>query len=186
MVGVGYRVSGVRCRVSAGTQSLNIYRASRSKMNNSRSVNNRYRHSAPDTRHPITLLRAHVEEMYAHAREASPSECCGLIGGASEGRACSIYRLRNVASDPLIAYEAAPKDLFAAQRLMRERGEQLLGIYHSHPRSADPAPSETDVRLAYYPSATYFIIGLEGEAIVRAFRLSEKEGRWERARYEIA
>ncbi|HMF56312.1 MAG TPA: M67 family metallopeptidase [Pyrinomonadaceae bacterium] len=134
----------------------------------------------------IKLLRSHVEEMYAHAREVSPSECCGLVAGKSEGRASSIYRLKNVARDSLIAYEAAPEDLFAAQRLMRERGEQLLGIYHSHPRSADPAPSETDVRLAYYPSATYFIIGLEGEAVVRAFRLSEKEGRWERARYEIA
>src|SRR3982751_6570750 len=121
----------------------------------------------------ITLLRAHLEEMYAHAREMSPAECCGLVGGALEGRARSVYRLRNVAHDPTVAYEAAPEELFAAQRLMRERGEQILGIYHSHPRSSDPAPSETDVRLAYYPSATYFIIGLEGEAVVRAFRLSE-------------
>lgn len=134
----------------------------------------------------ITLLSAHMEEMYAHAREANPAECCGLVGGATEGRARSVYRLRNVAADPTIAYEAAPEDLFAAQRLMRERGEQLLGIYHSHPRSSDPAPSETDVRLAYYPSAIYFIIGLEGEAVMRAFRLSEKEGRWESAQFEIA
>ncbi len=57
-------------------------------------------------------------------------------------------------------YEAAPEELFAAQRVMRERGEELLGIYHSHPRSPKPVPSETDVRLAYYPSAIYFIIGL--------------------------
>jgi proteasome lid subunit RPN8/RPN11 len=133
------------------------------------------------------LRRAHVEEMYAHAQEANPAECCGLIGGADDGAARSVYRLSNVARDPLVGYEAAPEELFAAQRLMRERGEQLLGIYHSHPRAVDPVPSETDVRLAYYPSAVYFIIGLKAdEATLRAFRISEREGHWEHVEYRVA
>ncbi|HEV2915885.1 MAG TPA: M67 family metallopeptidase [Pyrinomonadaceae bacterium] len=137
----------------------------------------------------ITLLRAHVEEMYAHARAAAPSECCGLIGGeGATGRAATVYRLRNVAADPRVAYEAAPEELFAAQRSMRSRGEQLLAIYHSHPRATDPVPSERDVRLAYYPAAIYFIIGLTGTeaAQLRAFRLSERGGNWERVEYRIA
>jgi proteasome lid subunit RPN8/RPN11 len=137
----------------------------------------------------ITLWRAHVEEMYRHAREENPAECCGLIGGSIEaGAARSVYRLRNVALSPLVAYEAAPSELFAAQKRMRERGEGMLAIYHSHPRSAEPLPSETDVRLAYYPSAFYFIIGLSGtqEATLRAFRINEREGRWERVEYRIA
>lgn len=135
----------------------------------------------------ITLSPAHAEEMFAHAREASPAECCGLIGGCDQGRARVVYRLRNVARDPLVGYEAAPEELFAAQRSMRERGEELLAIYHSHPRSSEPVPSETDVRLAYYPSAIYFIIGLgaEGESL-RAFRISERDGSWERVEYGIA
>lgn len=135
----------------------------------------------------ITLSPAHVEEMYAQARAESPAECCGLIGGSPEGRAHEIYPLRNVASDPLVGYEAAPEDLFAAQRSIRERGELLLGIYHSHPRSTDPVPSETDVRLAYYPSAIYFIIGLAGGAeTLRAFSISQQDGKWTRIDYEIA
>ncbi len=136
----------------------------------------------------ITLLRAHVEEMYAHARVAAPRECCGLIGGTSgeTGQAKNVYRLRNVASDPRVAYEAAPQELFAAQRSMRERGEQLLAIYHSHPRATEPVPSESDVRLAYYPAAIYFIIGLSGsEAALGAFKLREREGHWERIEYMI-
>ena len=123
--------------------------------------------------------------MCAHARDAEPSECCGLIGGYEE-KAQTIYPLRNVAANPLVAYEAAAADLFQAQRSMRERGERLLGIYHSHPRSTDPVPSETDVRMAYYPSALYLIIGLGGaEPAVKAFRLYEGEGRWEQAHYKI-
>jgi proteasome lid subunit RPN8/RPN11 len=135
----------------------------------------------------ITLLRAQVDEIYAHAREASPAECCGLVGGRVDGRAQTIYRLRNVARDPAATYEAAPEELFAAQRRMRERGEQLLAIYHSHPRSIQPVPSATDVRLAYYPSAVYFIIGLSAQdETLCAFRISEEEGRWERVEYRVA
>ena len=99
----------------------------------------------------ITLRTAQLKEIFAHARQATPFECCGLIGGAND-RVTSIHPLRNVASNPQIAYEAAPEELFAAQRQMRERGEQLLAIYHSHPRSTEPVPSETDVRsLCYNP-----------------------------------
>ena len=133
----------------------------------------------------IKLLRAQVEEMYAYAREAKPAECCGLIGGVDGGAARSIYPLRNVAANALVAYEAAPEELFAAQRAMRERGELLLAFYHSHPRAAEPLPSETYVRMAYYPAAVYFIIGLAGnEPCLRAFRLSEREGLWEAVEYE--
>ena len=133
----------------------------------------------------IKLKRAHVDEMFAHARQMSPAECCGLVGGTLH-RVQSIYHLRNVASDTLVGYEAAPEDLFAAQRSMRQRGEELLGIYHSHPRSREPVPSETDVRLAYYPSAVYFIIGLSADSeTLRAFRISERDGRWERVEYAV-
>jgi [CysO sulfur-carrier protein]-S-L-cysteine hydrolase len=134
----------------------------------------------------MKLRRDHVEEMYAHAREAEPEECCGLIGGMNNV-VHSVYRLRNVAREPRVGYEAAPEDLFAAQRQIRTRGEQLLAIYHSHPLSGEPEPSETDVRMAYYPSAIYFIIGLQGEeATLRAFRINESERVWDRARYTIS
>lgn len=134
----------------------------------------------------IQLRREHLEAMVAHARETAPAECCGLIGGSADNHANTIYRLRNVTSVPELAYEAAPEELFAAQRRMREHGERLLAIYHSHPRAFDPAPSETDVRLAYYPSATYLIIGLGGaEPVIRAFRISEREHSWKPVEYEL-
>jgi proteasome lid subunit RPN8/RPN11 len=135
----------------------------------------------------ITLQGSHRDQIFAYAREADPAECCGLIGGTEDGRAKSIYSLRNVAANKIVSYEAAPEDLFAAQRQMRERDEELLAIYHSHPRSAKPAPSETDVRLAFYPQAVYFIVGLAGsQPAIRAFRISEREERWEEVEYAIA
>ncbi|HVF87787.1 MAG TPA: M67 family metallopeptidase [Pyrinomonadaceae bacterium] len=134
----------------------------------------------------ITLRRTQIEEIFSHARTARPSECCGLIGGRGP-MAETLYALRNVSRNPSVAYEAAPVELFAAQRRMRERGERILAIYHSHPNAVEPVPSETDVRLAFYPSAIYLIIGFtaEGDPVLRAFHISEREGRWEAAEYGV-
>lgn len=134
----------------------------------------------------LQLTANQIAAIIAHARDAAPHECCGLIGGSNDGHAQTIYPAKNVAADPLVTYEAAAEDLFAAQRAMRERGEQLLAIYHSHPRARDPEPSPTDVRLAYYPSAVYLIVGLgNSDPCVRAFRISETQGCWEPAEFRV-
>ncbi|HEX8129198.1 MAG TPA: M67 family metallopeptidase [Pyrinomonadaceae bacterium] len=142
----------------------------------------------------VTIRRAQVEEMLAHARAVRPEECCGLVGGDREGVGASVYRLRNIAPDPRVAYDGDPQDLCEAQRTMRARGEQLLAVYHSHPREAAPVPSESDVRLAYHPSAVYFIIGIEdggagagdaAAASLHAFRIFRSEKLWEGVEYVI-
>lgn len=134
----------------------------------------------------LKIRRALAEEMCAHARASAPEECCGLLGGVGRN-VSNVYALKNVAREPSKSYEAAPAELFDAQRRMRARGESLLGIYHSHPRSPEPTPSAADVRLAFYPSAVYFIIGFDeaGGCVLRAFRVREREGRWERAGFEL-
>jgi proteasome lid subunit RPN8/RPN11 len=134
----------------------------------------------------LQLTRDQLKTLVTHAKESVPEECCGLIGGNSADRAQTIYRLRNAAAHPRVSYEAAPEELFAAQRQMRERGEQLIAIYHSHPTAISPSPSETDVRLAYYPNAVYLIVGLGDEtAIVKAFKISERDHRWQQVEYAI-
>lgn len=134
----------------------------------------------------LTITKGHAEQIIAHAREADPHECCGLVGGTENRAAQTVYPMRNVAPNSKVAYEAAPEDLFAAQRQMRARGEQILAIYHSHPRSTDPYPSDTDVRLAYYPSAVYLIVGLGNrEPCLKAFRIAEREGNWQPAQFRI-
>ena len=104
-----------------------------------------------------------------HARRALPSECCGLLSGNS-GVITDIHPLRNDAERPESRYFATPEDLFAAMRRIRESNQVLLGIYHSHPRT--PAyPSASDVEMAFYPEALYFIVSLEPNIDLRAFRI---------------
>src|SRR5438552_3866219 len=96
------------------------------------------------THQELRISPSHVAKILEHACADNPHECCGLIGGETDGKVQSIYRMRNVAPDPIVTYEAAPEDLFAAQRQMRDRGEHLIAIYHSHPRAKNPEPSATD------------------------------------------
>jgi len=130
----------------------------------------------------IRIKSAAVEKITDHSLRDAPLECCGLLGGRVDVIS-AVYPVRNIAASPETRYEAAPEDLFHATRQMRENGEELLGIYHSHPRS--PAfPSPTDVQLAFYPEAVYFIVSLADErTIVNAFRICE--GEISRVEYDV-
>jgi proteasome lid subunit RPN8/RPN11 len=111
-------------------------------------------------------VRAAIER---HALESRPRECCGLLSGKN-GLIEHVHPLRNDADSPETRYFASPEDLFSAMRRIREAGQVLLGIYHSHPR-AQAYPSSADVEMAFYPEALYFIISLEPRIDLRAFRI---------------
>ncbi|HZM88518.1 MAG TPA: M67 family metallopeptidase [Blastocatellia bacterium] len=115
-----------------------------------------------------TMIAAAIAD---HARREHPAECCGLLSG-SNGLITDIHQLRNDADKPQTRYFATPEELFAAMRRIRESGQSLLGVYHSHPRT--PAyPSASDVEMAFYPEAFYFIISLEPVIELRAFKIED-------------
>ena len=69
-------------------------------------------------------------------------------------------------------YLVDPQDHFDALRDARGRGLEIVGFYHSHPRT-QAAPSETDRGEASYPGHLYLIVSLAGEAAdVRLFRFA--------------
>ena len=109
----------------------------------------------------MKISRALIDEMVAHAREDLPNECCGMIGGR-DGEATSVVRVVNAAASPL-RYEMDPQGQFDALRAIEDGGEELVGIYHSHTRSA-AYPSQTDVNEArMWPEQVYVIVSLENE-----------------------
>jgi [CysO sulfur-carrier protein]-S-L-cysteine hydrolase len=114
-----------------------------------------------------------ADEIVAHAREDSPNECCGMLGGNGD-TAATVYRARNAEASPL-RYSLDAQDQFRIMKEMEERGEELIGIYHSH--TGSPAyPSQTDVNLAeFWPDPVYVIVSLEEpeEPSIRAFWIRE-------------
>jgi proteasome lid subunit RPN8/RPN11 len=115
------------------------------------------------------------------ALESNPYECCGLLSGKMD-LITAAHPLRNEADNPLTNYFASPEDMFKAMRRMREAGHEMVGIYHSHPRSK-AYPSPTDVKMAFYPEAVYFIISLEPRIELRAFKITNSQ--IEEVGYEI-
>lgn len=111
------------------------------------------------------------DELVAHARADVPNEVCGLLAGR-EGTAERAIRCANVHPTPLTRYQIDPRDQLRAFREMDERGEDLVGIYHSHPVT-QPFPSPTDRAEAHYPDAFYVLVSLRsGEPEVRAYRIA--------------
>lgn len=123
----------------------------------------------------IRIARGVIEAMLEHARREPELECCGLLAGRGEpGAGCEITEILRAenALRSATQYEIAPRELLRLHREMRERGLELMGIYHSHPRGEN-APSETDVAKAFYPDVVYVILGLGAERKVRGFWIRE-------------
>jgi proteasome lid subunit RPN8/RPN11 len=117
----------------------------------------------------VVLSRRAHDDIVAHAREAAPAECCGVLIGAGQ-RIADAVRTANVDANPN-RFEIDPGDHLRAIRAARTRGLEVLGFYHSHPHSA-PTPSPSDRAEASYPDHLYLIVSPRGEPVeVRLYRL---------------
>ena len=99
------------------------------------------------------------DAMVAHCLREAPLECCGLLGGVAP-RVSSFHPLRNAAASET-RYDADPHDLIEAVVDLRERGAEILAIYHSHPRW-EAVPSQTDLRENHYGPVPRIIVSLLG------------------------
>jgi proteasome lid subunit RPN8/RPN11 len=71
-------------------------------------------------------------------------------------------------------YTVAPKDMLRAMRAADERGEEIMGVWHSHTHT-DAYPSPTDVRQAVDPSWHYVIVSLKYDApVARSYRIVDE------------
>ncbi len=104
----------------------------------------------------MRLPRPIVDELLHRAQESPEEEVCGLISRDRHGfRKC--YPVPNRADDKKHFFRLDPKAQIDAMRAMREHGEELAAIYHTHPHSP-PFPSPADVSQHEYPDLLYLII----------------------------
>ena len=122
----------------------------------------------------VRLPRSIVNQLIYLAQKSPDEEICGLISRDSRGfRNC--YPVPNRAGDRKRFFALDPKAQIDAMRAMRERGEELAAIFHSHPDSP-PLPSLADVEQHEYPAVLYLIIslGTKGVLEMRGFRIHER------------
>jgi proteasome lid subunit RPN8/RPN11 len=111
------------------------------------------------------------QKMIEHARREAPMECCGILGGR-DGSLEKTFELRNEEQSP-VRYSMSPQEQLKVFEEMDREALEMVAIYHSHTHTI-PFPSETDVRLAFYPGVISVIISLKEETpVMKAFRISE-------------
>ena len=123
---------------------------------------------APGVVLPSAVRRAIV----AHAREAHPAECCGLLVGGGR-RVDFAVRMPNVADSPT-RYRLDDRAHIELRKNLRAFTPPLaiVGVYHSHP-DGTAAPSPTDVAEAHYAEWVYVIVGTRaGRSLLRAYSIT--------------
>lgn len=110
-----------------------------------------------------------LQKIIEHSKSELPNEACGYLAG--NGNTISYYYpLTNVDHSPE-HFSFDPREQFGAVKDARLKGLQILANYHSHP-STPSRPSEEDIRLAFDPEISYFIISLATEEpVVKSFRI---------------
>ena len=117
----------------------------------------------------MNITRRALDDIVAHARDADPEECCGVLLGVGD-RITTVVRARNVEGSTT-RFLLDPHDHIAARKQARAGHQEVVGFYHSHPRSS-PQPSVSDVVEWSYPEAICVIVGAEkGRRLVHAFRI---------------
>jgi proteasome lid subunit RPN8/RPN11 len=105
------------------------------------------------------------EAMRKHGEATYPHECCGVLLGRFEEDGSrvvsSAVRCGNMRTDsPQNRYRIDPHELVRIQREGRNRDEDIIGFYHSHPDH--PAQwSTTDLTEAHWFGCSYVITAVE-------------------------
>ncbi len=109
----------------------------------------------------LRLSHEQARAMIHHAQASYPAEACGLIGGQAN-TAHLLIPVTNVAANPNSQFQMAAHELLQGLKTIEVAGFDLIGIYHSHPKS-DPIPSSTDIQMAekHYPQVAQVIISLK-------------------------
>lgn len=128
----------------------------------------------------LRISQSRYDALRQHGEETYPYECCGVLLGHADGNervVTSIARCGNTRKDsPQNRYNIDPRELIRIQRDARERGEDIVGFYHSHP-DHPPRWSPTDLAEAHWFGCSYVITSVEKgkSAVTNSFELTGSE-----------
>jgi proteasome lid subunit RPN8/RPN11 len=132
----------------------------------------------------LVLGRHLIKEIHSHASLTYPEECCGLLVGRFEQGskiklATRSMRMSNVfaSEERYHRYTIDPMEFLKAETEIESSGEEIVGIYHSHP-NAPAKPSEYDRNRAW-PSMSYVVVEVRDSKPVETRSWLLKEDRSE-------
>ena len=121
---------------------------------------------------PVRIAGAVLDDMVAHAVVEAPRECCGLLVGTEYQVEESVRTANLEPGDARFLVD--PAQHFALMKRLRGTGRDVIGAYHSHPRS-EAVPSLTDLAEGFSEAFLCVIVSLLDplKPAVRAYRLAK-------------
>ena len=122
----------------------------------------------------LELPRDVYEDVIDHAQNGAPEEICGVLeGGYGQDSDHSMietaHRAVNVADHPRTEYALDPEEALVLFDEIEDRGNEVVGFYHSHP-AGPPHPSATDEARATWTDRSYVIVDLSGTPFVGSWQ----------------
>ena len=120
----------------------------------------------------LTIDRAIVDAIVAHARRDHPDEACGVVAGPLGSDLPTRLIPMDNAARSMTFYEFDSLEQLRVWREMDDNDEEPVVIYHSH-TATEAYPSRTDVSFAGEPGAHYVLVSTcepDSEEI-RSFRI---------------
>lgn len=105
----------------------------------------------------MKITDAQLKQIYAHAKETYPYECCGFLLGHfdDEGFVREVRPATNQNRERTDRFDISGEEFAKTQFDADEAGLDIIGIYHSHP-DWPPIPSQTDMESAW--EEIYYLI----------------------------
>ena|ERR1700682_23106 len=134
----------------------------------------------------LKISQSDYDQIRSEAERTYPHECCGIllgsIGDGSQTVTLTIACNNQSTDAPERQYSIDPKQVIAAMKLARTRGENIIGFYHSHPDH--PARySATDLAEAHWMDCSYVITSVDRgratDTVAFVLRGSEDNKRFE-------
>jgi proteasome lid subunit RPN8/RPN11 len=132
----------------------------------------------------IEVKDEHLIEMRQHGERDYPFECCGLMLGRFEGEGRKIvaetYSISNAREEAAKRnrFLIRPEELMRGEKYAREKGLDVVGLYHSHPDER-AVPSKYDLEHAW-PTYSYIVVSVEqGRAVdLRSWEMETDRSRF--------
>lgn len=126
----------------------------------------------------IAVDRRTLTQIRAHAEDAYPFECCGIVTGSADNREWIVHRCANIQNrlheedpqqfpeDARTAYYLDPEEQFHILQESERVEHTIKGFYHSHP-DHDAYFSKSDAEKALiwgepaYPGTWYMVVSVK-------------------------
>ena len=135
----------------------------------------------------ILLNQKQVDALIQHSEKAGLSESCAMLLGThgdQQWNVKEVFLTRNAHTDSETSFIITPEELLQGYQLAEKKQLELVGIFHSHPKSA-ASPSNFDKKFMKVNGDVPWIIFSGINTDLRAFILEQDMENMEEIKIKI-